>query len=160
MSEIINETNFDQYFFDVRRHGPKKEHILARFSAVAEFVEGQMKQHIIYLLSVMSNGAASAVQVMQKLGCATYQAALDLCIKIAEDLKSGLLDGKTLEEISKEVEKKVYSYHYEQFFYTKEEYVPKDSPHWDVIRICNLEEHLEKIEGIGEIGSKVIETTE
>lgn len=42
---VIDESNFNEYFFDVRKHGPKRNQIMARFSAVAEFVDGQMKRH-------------------------------------------------------------------------------------------------------------------
>lgn len=157
---MIDDSNFHEYFFDVRNHGPKKNQIMARFSAIADFVDGQMKQDIIYLLSTMENGGASAVKVMQKLGCATYEAAIDVCIKIAEDLKAGYNKGMDIDVVGSEVEKKTYSYHYEQFFYTQAECVPKGDVHWDVIQIHNLDEHLEKVNGAGEIHSKIIKPKE
>ena len=52
----------------------------------------------------MDNGGLSAVKVMQKLGCATYEASVDVCTEIANDLKAGLERGMTLETISEEVE--------------------------------------------------------
>tara|TARA_Y100000034_G_scaffold43496_3_gene53123 strand:- start:40123 stop:40605 length:483 start_codon:yes stop_codon:yes gene_type:complete len=155
---IIDDSNFGEYFFDARTHGPKRDQILARFSAIAEFIDGKMKQDIIYLVSTMKNGGMSAVKVMQKLGCATYEAAIDVSIEVAEDLKAGLSRGMTQEAITEEVEKKAYSYHYEQFFYVKSECVPKDDPHWDIIQIANLNEHLDKVDGVGEIKSKIIES--
>lgn len=157
---IIDESNFHEYFFDVRQHGPKKNHIMARFSAVAEFIDGKMKQDIIYLLTSVDNGGLSAVKVMQKLGCATYEGSVDICTEIADDLKAGLERGMSLESISEEVENKAYSYHYEQFFYTEAQCVPKDNPHWDIIRLENLDEHLEKVEGVGEIKSKIVESSD
>jgi hypothetical protein len=150
---IIDDSNFNEYFFDARSHGPKKTHILARFSAIADFVDGQMKQDVIYLLSTMDNGGASAVKVMQKLGCATYEAAIDVCLQVAEDLKAAHTKGLDVAEV---VEKKPYSYHYEQFFYTEAECVPKGDVHWDIIQISNLDEHLDKVEGVGEVRSKFI----
>jgi len=155
---IINESNFNEYFFDVRKHGPKRNQVMARFSAVAEFVDGQMKKDIINLLTKMDSGSHSAVKVMQKLGCATYQDAIDVCLKMAEDLKEGLSkEDLSLDEVKDEVEKKVYPYHYEQFFYAEEQNVPKDNPHWAIIQIANLEDHLEKVEGGGEIQSKFLD---
>jgi hypothetical protein len=154
---IIDDSNFNEYFFDARNHGPKKNHILASFSAIAEFVNGQMKQDIIYLLSTMDNGGASAVKVMQKLGCATYEAAIDVCSQVAEDLKAGHTRGMTIDSVNEEIENKAYSYHYEQFFYTEAECVPKENAHWDIIQISNLDEHLGKVDGLGEGRSKIIE---
>ena len=153
---IIDDSNFNEYFFDARNHGPKKNHILARFSAIAEFVDGPMKQDIIYLLSTMGNGGASAVKVMQKLGCATYEAAIDVCLQVTEDLKDAHSRGMTAESVQEEIENKVYSYHYEQFFYTEAHCVPKGDAHWDIIQIHNLDEHLDKVDGVGEVRSKII----
>lgn len=152
----IDDSNFHEYFFDVRKHGPKKNHIMARFSAIADFVDGQMKQDIIYLLSTMTNGSSSAVKVMQKLGCASYEAAIDVCLEIAEDLKAGHAKGMAADIIGEEIEKKSYSYHYEQFFYTEAECVPRGDIHWDIIQISNLDEHLDKVDGVGEVRSKII----
>ena len=115
-----------------------------------------MKQDIIYLLSTMDNGGASAVKVMQKLGCATYEAAIDVCSQVAEDLKAAHTRGMAVDSVNEEVENKSYSYHYEQFFYTEAECVPKGDAHWDIIQISNLDEHLDKVEGVGEIRSKFI----
>ena len=47
---IINENNFEEYFFDVRKHKPKHGQVMARYAAVAEFVDGMMKKNIIDLL--------------------------------------------------------------------------------------------------------------
>jgi hypothetical protein len=41
----ITAENFDSYFFDVRKNGPKKGQVMAKFSAVAELVdEGRLKR--------------------------------------------------------------------------------------------------------------------
>ena len=71
METVIDEKNFEEYFFDVRRHKPRKGQVMAKFSAIAELIDGQMKEHIVYLLKAMPNGAESAVKVIHKLGCAT-----------------------------------------------------------------------------------------
>ena len=49
-TEIINEENFNQYFKDVRQNKPEKDDIIAKYSAMAEFVDGGEKRQIISLL--------------------------------------------------------------------------------------------------------------
>ena len=36
---IIDENNFEQYFFDVRRHKPQKGQIMVKYTAIAEFID-------------------------------------------------------------------------------------------------------------------------
>ena len=33
----------------------------------------------------------------------------------------------------------------EIYYYAKEEYVPKDNSHWEIIKIKNLDDHLSKV---------------
>ena len=68
MSElVINESNFNEYFRDVRLGKPEKGDIIARYTAMAELHPGRMKSDIIDLIS-NKNKAKPAVQVMRKLG--------------------------------------------------------------------------------------------
>ena len=46
---IIDEKNFDQYFFDVRINKPQKNQVLVKYSAMAELVDGVMKKNLIEL---------------------------------------------------------------------------------------------------------------
>jgi len=131
--EIIDENNFEQYFFDVRKHNPKKGQIMARYAAVAEFVDGMMKQNIIDLLK--KDKAIAATQVLRKLGCATEKDSVRVCKEICEDMMSGMSD--------EEIEQKIYKYTVEVFYYTEQENVPLDDPHWSVISIRNLDEFLD-----------------
>lgn len=132
---VINESNFEEYFKDCRKHKPQKGDIMARYTACAEFIDGRMKCDIIDLLHNYDK-ANAAVQVMRKLGCATEQDSIRICKEVCQDLLSGM----TL----KEVEQKVYKYVLEVFYYTKKEYVPLGDPHWSIISINNLDEFLDQ----------------
>jgi hypothetical protein len=121
---------------------------MARYSAIAEFIDGRMKQDIIDLL--MNNEKAyAATQVMKKLGCATEFDSIRICKEVAEDLSSGMTP--------EEVEKKVYEYNLESFYYTKKEYVPVDDPHWTIISIANLDTFLDKENRIVSFKTKIVE---
>lgn len=124
--EITNE-NFDQYFFDARRHRPKEGQVLAKFRAVAEFVEGQPKKDIIYLLKL--DKAKEAAQVMQRLHGCKPPYCYTVLIEMAEDL---------LEMSEEEVEKKPYEMMVEFLFWTQKECVPND-PHWETINVIKYD---------------------
>ena len=47
---IIDDNNFGQYFRDCRISRPERHDVMARYSAIAEFIDGQMKKDIIHLL--------------------------------------------------------------------------------------------------------------
>jgi len=131
---IIDEKNFSQYFRDCRINRPERGDVMARYVAVAQLVDGQMKKNLVDLLS-NKDKAYAATQVMRKLGCATQKDAIRVCREMAEDLNNGLS--------SEEVEKKIYEYELETFFYTKKEYVPLDDPHWSIISLVNLDTFLD-----------------
>jgi hypothetical protein len=146
MSELeITDENFDEYFFDVRKHGPKRGQIMACYTATAEFVDGNLKRDITYLLA-STNKAKECVQLLRKLGWANEQDAIRVCKEIAEDLHAGMH--------SDEIAEKVYKYKLEAFYYTQREYVPEDDPHWSTIELTNLDEHLDRTEG-GTIKTKI-----
>jgi hypothetical protein len=133
---VIDESNFTQYFRDCRNNRPEKGDILAKFTAIAEFVDGRMKKDIIDLLYNKDNKVNAAIQVMRKLGCATEKDSIRICKEICQDLFSGMK--------FEEVESKVYKYQMESFYYTKKEYVPVGDPHWSLIGLTNLDEFLDK----------------
>lgn len=132
---VITDENFDQYFFDVRRHEPKRGQVMALYSASAEFVEGPEKQQIIDLLS-KTEKAIPTTQVMRKL---LFASELD-AIRVPRLMAQDLLDGMSVDEVLK----KPYKYTVEMYFYTTRECVPKDDPHWSVISVVNLEDFLDK----------------
>jgi hypothetical protein len=145
---VIDESNFSQYFRDCRIAKPERGDVMARYSARADFLDGQMKRDIIDLVHNRDK-AFAATQVMRKLGCATQMDSVRICKEICKDLTSGMS--------LKEVEQKVYTYDIELFYYTKKEYIPIDDPHWTPIGIANLDEFLDQAGTRLTIKSKIIE---
>ena len=150
MSEIIiDESNFTQYFRDCRTSRPEKGDVIACWSGNAEFIDGQMKRDVIDLL-LNKDKAIAATQVMRKLGGANQKDAVKVCKEIVVDLANGMSP--------EDVEKKVYDYNIELFYYTKREYIPLDDPHWSVIGINNLDEFLDAANQRIKMKTKIIET--
>jgi hypothetical protein len=146
---VIDSTNFEKYFRDCRISRPERGDVMARYSAIAEFVDGKMKQDIIHLLTNHDNKAIAATNVMRKLGCATESEAIRICKEVTEDLANGMTE--------KEVEEKAYRYKMEIFYYVKKEYVPENDPHWTIISITNLDKFLDSTNQLVSIKSKIIE---
>jgi hypothetical protein len=130
----ITEENFHKYFFDVRQHKPSRDQVIAKYTAMAEFVEGHLKNQTIALLT-KTDKAHTVTQLMRKLGCSNELDSYRVPLKIAEDLANGVSP--------EEVEAKPYKYQMEMFFYTWKECVPKDDPHWEIISIKNLDDFLD-----------------
>lgn len=131
---VIDETNFNEYFFDTKTHRPKRGQIMAKYTAVAELIGGQLKNDIIGLLK-KENKADAACRVFQKLGCAAERDSIRVCREILEDLLAGRTEAEILE--------KPYKYIFESFYYTQLEHVPLDDFHWSVISLDNLDEFLD-----------------
>lgn len=125
---VIDHTNFNDYFFDVRKHKPKPGQCMAKFSAIAEFVAGREKKDIMMLLKM--DKAKQAAMVMQKIHGAKEPDCYRVCREIAEDM---------LFMSEEEVENKVYEYTLELFFYTQKEYVPKGDPRWETIQLLEFD---------------------
>ena len=87
-SLIIDNSNFSQYFFDVRKFGPKHGQIMSKFSAIAVFGEGPEKRDIIKVLR--KDKAEAAAMVMRKIHCAKEPDCYTVCREICEDLISGM----------------------------------------------------------------------
>jgi len=132
MSEIINEENFNQYFKDVRQNKPEKDDIIAKYSAMAEFIDGGEKRQIISLLTTTEDKMEATAQIMRKLLFASERDALKVPRTMAEDLISGMS--------TDEVAEKSYKYKVEIFYYTKKEHLPLDDPHWSSISIIDMNE--------------------
>lgn len=126
---VIDSSNFSQYFFDVRRFGPKEGQIMAKFSAVAIFGDGPEKRDLIKILR--RDKAEAAAMVMRKIHCAREPDCYRICREMVEDLINGMTDD--------EVAKKDYEFVLEAFYYTKREYLPKNDPHWETIDIIKYD---------------------
>lgn len=146
--KIIDESNFHEHFHDVRFHRPKRGQVMARYSATAEFVNGQLKRDVIDLLA-KEGKAEAATRVMRKLGMAVQRDALRVVREMAEDLISGISPEK--------VEEKPYKYTMEAFYYCDKADVPAGDPHWTVIGLSNLDEFLDAAENRLRIEAKIVD---
>jgi len=73
---VIDESNFDQYFFDIYEHKPKPGQILACYEAMADFIDGNLKRDILHILVSSKKGGEAGPRLMQKLAGATEETAL------------------------------------------------------------------------------------
>lgn len=146
MTEVdITEENFEEFFFDVRKHKPKKGQVLARYMAIADLVDSGEKRDVIELLR-NTNKVIPTTNVMKKLLFACELDSYTVPRQIVEDLISGM----SVDDVAA----KPYRYKVEIFFYTKPEHIPRDDPHWNCISLLNLDNFLEH-EGMV-IKSKVV----
>lgn len=118
---VIDASNFGEYFFDVRMHTPRKGQVMARYTAIAEFISGPEKQQMIDLLH-MPEKARPAVQVMRKLLFANERDAFRVPREMVEDLTKGMSIQEVLD--------KPYRYTLEYFYYVDPQHVPEGDPHW------------------------------
>src|SRR5689334_5208828 len=95
---VIDETNFSQYFHDVRNRRPQPGEVMARYSAMAEFVDDQLKRDVVYLLVNHNKGGDSAHKVMRKLAGATEAESIRLLKEMAMDLLGGLSEDEVCEK--------------------------------------------------------------
>lgn len=144
---LIDENNFEEYFFDVRRFKPKHGQTMARYMATAEFIDGMMKKNIIDLLH--KDKAEAAVSVMRKLGCATEGDSIKVVRAVCDDLVSGMsID---------DVEKKVYKYTLESFYYTQKEHIPTDDPHWSPVNVRNMDDFIDAANRKCKMTAKIVD---
>ncbi|MGH7174896.1 MAG: hypothetical protein ACREGR_00870 [Minisyncoccia bacterium] len=135
---VIDENNFGEYFFDVRQNKPKPGQVLAVYAAMAELVEGKLKEDLVYLLTQCKGGGESASRVMRKLGGASEKDSFRVPREMAEDMLNGLSPA--------DVMAKPYKYRAEFHFYTKPEYIPRNDPHWSSVVLKNLDEFCTEVE--------------
>jgi hypothetical protein len=136
----ITQDNFNQYFHDVRTSKPKKGQVMAKFSAIAEFIEGRGKRDIMVLLK--QDKAYQAAQVMRKIHGCKVPDCYRICREIAQDM---------LDMSEDAVEKKVYEFPIELFFYTEKQYVPKHDPHWETINLLTIDPETGNLKSVIEI---------
>lgn len=135
---VIDENNFQEYFFDVRLHGPKKGQVIASYTAVAELCDGPEKRQIIEFLR-LPNKIDAALQIMRKVLMAREVDSLKVLRKMGEDL---------LKRSVEEVAQNPYKFVFEAFYWTNPEYIPMDDLHWACVSVLNLEEHFAKNDAI------------
>jgi|LakMenE18May11ns_1017448.scaffolds.fasta_scaffold9922397_2 hypothetical protein len=126
---IIDSSNFEKYFFDVRKFGPKKGQIMAKFTAIAALGAGPQKRDLIKILR--QDKAQAAAMVMRKIHNAKEPDCYRVCREMAEDMLKGMSD--------QDVEQKDYEFVLEAFYYTEREFVPKNDPHWETIDLIKFD---------------------
>ena len=57
-------------------------------------------------------------------------------------MSEDLLAGMSHDDLAK----KKYSYTVEVYFYTQQEYIPRDDPHWSCVSLINLDDAIESTE--------------
>jgi len=137
-SLVIDESNFTEYFREINKSKPQKGDVLACYRAIAELVDGDLKEQIVESLFLEKIGPKKAVALMTKLGKTSRKEAIKLVKKIFMDLYNGM--SKTM------VLSKTYEYLFEIYYYTKEEYVPKNDKHWELIKLNNVNEFIDKFQ--------------
>jgi hypothetical protein len=128
---------FQQNFFDIRKHKPQKGQCLAQFRAVADFVDGWVKQNVVELLVSNEVGAEGATKVLRNMCCATEIDSIRVPLAICRDLMKGMSEEQVLA--------KDYKMVVEQYYWTKAGNVPADNPHWAIINLINKDSELDKI---------------
>jgi len=127
---IIDEFNFNQYFFDIKKYGPKKGQILARYAAIGELTEKFPKGAVVDILAHNPQGYELAPKVLRNI--CHVKDALKVSIEMAGDLANGI----SIQEVTA----KPYKVNIEMFFWTNREFIPKDDPHWNCIEVVNCTE--------------------
>jgi len=134
---IIDENNFSQYFRDVLTNKPSKGDVLVCYKAIAELCDGDLKEQVVESLFLDKVGPNKAITLLTKIGKSSRKEAISLIKKISYDLYNGMSKPMVLA--------KAYEYLFEIYYYSKEEYLPKNDKHWEMVKINNLDEYLDNV---------------
>lgn len=118
---------FEGNFFDVKTNRPRPGQILAKFTAMADFVDDWVKKNVVSLLCKVPGGAASAQKVLRNMVGATEIDSIRVPLAIAKDLAEGMTEAEVLE--------KPYRFRLEKYWWAERAAVPSDNPHWTVIDV-------------------------
>jgi hypothetical protein len=133
MTEITSE-NFNEYFFDIRRHKPQKGQVIACFRAICQLINNEEKRFLIQLLQ-RPDSARSITTMMTKVFNASKHSSWSLPIEMGNDL----LGGMSVDEVAK----KEYEFEGEFYYYTMPDYIPKDDPHWEIVKIVDVSDYIQ-----------------
>lgn len=148
---VINDDNFTEYFKDIRKNPkPQKGETLASWRATADFVDGWIKRNVLEMLATNSAGAESAHTVLRKMVGAIEKDS----VRVAKEMAQDLVDGMSPDDILN----KPYRFIIELFYWTKEEYVPKD-PHWSTIKMVDLTDASNRTEHLKDVLKELPETS-
>lgn len=118
---VIDESNFNEYFFDAKKYSPKQGQVLACYETMAELVDSDLKKNIVQILQSSEQGATSVVSILQKHANAPYDDALKLTKEILLDLQKMSVE---------QVLAKPYEFRCQIFYYTEKQYIPCNDRHW------------------------------
>jgi len=118
----IDESNFEDYFFDVRHNKPKPGQVLACHESLADLIDGNLKRDFIHVLMHSKKGGSGGPRLLQKLAGATEESSYALTKSILGDLLSGMS--------TDEVASKPYEFRCQHFYYTWRGCIPTNDPHW------------------------------
>lgn len=110
---------------DARTNKMQPGQVLVLYTAMADLMDGPDKKHIIRLL-FEKESAVAVIGIMKKLLHAAELDAIQVPLKMAQDLKKG--------KSVKQVEKMPYRYKIEMLFYADPDSIP-EGPHWKVIEM-------------------------
>lgn len=126
---IIDETNFNDHFFETKTHRPKPGQVLARYTAMAELVDGDVKDFIINALRKPEKIGGEMVKQVLKHHChATDYFSEAIMEQIYDDLHKYNLS-------ENDVREKPYRFQIEYFYWTKPENIPENDVHWERISV-------------------------
>lgn len=127
----------EEIFLDAKKNAPRPDDVMARFRAVADFVDGEDKTRVIDFIKFNPVGADMAVKTLKNRCGALPIDAARVAMQIAEDLVSGVSEEK--------IKQKPYKMQVEMIFYCKKEDVPED-PHWDLLPTVRLDKKKTEVE--------------
>jgi hypothetical protein len=112
----ITETNFNQYFRDVKKYQREEGDIIVSYRSQMVLPDCALKRDIIRLLTGTNNGAYFAVDVLHRYAAASKKSAIQVC----EQMSADLLQGISAEDVASQD----YQYEIVVFFYVKQEHFP------------------------------------
>jgi hypothetical protein len=128
---IVSDEDWGKYFFHVRLNKPKKGQIIARYTAMADMIEGFEKKNIINMLK-NTDQVVPVTQAMTRCLNATELESYRVPRRMVQDM----IDGMTEEQVYQ----KPYRYQMEMLYYAFPEHIPQNDPHWSAVSISNLED--------------------
>jgi hypothetical protein len=134
---VIDDSNFHEHFFDIRRHKPQPGQVMAKYTAVAYLEDGQLKRDLIGLL-LKPGKAEAAARVMRVLGGAVEGDSYKVPREMAADLAAGM----TIDQVAT----KPYRFILEQFFWASRDVIPENDPHWYTIPLLNWGDMVDQID--------------
>lgn len=137
MSElVIDETNFHVFFREVERNRPEKGDVMVVYRSMADFCSGDLKEQVVEALFEEKIGPTKAIKLMKRFGKTSNREALRVVKNVFMDLYNGMSKNMVIA--------KTYEFMIEIYYYTKEEFIPKDDKKWEIIKIANLDQYFAK----------------